>query len=40
MDQKIRTLYRTVAVIEALTWAGLLVGIPPHHDFLGHPTAA
>lgn len=27
MHEKIRTLYRTVAVVEALTWAGLLVGM-------------
>lgn len=27
MEQKIRSLYRAVAVIEALTWAGLLVGM-------------
>lgn len=27
MQDKIRTLYRTIAVFEALTWAGLLVGM-------------
>lgn len=27
MHDKIRTLYRIVAIIEALTWAGLLVGM-------------
>lgn len=27
MHDKIRTLYRIIAIIEALTWAGLLVGM-------------